>query len=136
MAERFASQHHLAARHDQPCGSVELRRSDRLQHGLQHAVGGPRSRTCSGIYKVGDKIYWIDPKVIDTATGRGVGADNLGNTAGFAGQVFFNPAANEVGNLPILAFDGPAQFSINLALSKRFRFLAGTPSSSRVKRST
>ena len=76
-----------------------------------------------GIYKVGDKIYWIDPKVIDTTTGRGVGADNLGNTAGFAGQVFFNPAANEVGNLPILAFDGPAQFSINLALSKRFRFL-------------
>ena len=37
--------------------------------------------------------------------------------------MFFNPAANEVGNLPILAFDGPAQFSINLALSKRFRFL-------------
>ena len=44
-----------------------------------------------GIYKVENRIYWIDPKVIDAATGRAVGADNLTNTAGFAGQVFFNP---------------------------------------------
>ena len=73
-----------------------------------------------GVYKVDDKIYWIDPKVIDTAgSGRAVGADNLGNTAGFTGQVFFNPAAGEVGNLPILAFDGPSQFRVDLALSKR-----------------
>jgi hypothetical protein len=75
-----------------------------------------------GIYKQPDgKIYWIDPKVIDSTTGRAVGADNLGNTATFDGQVFFNPAANAVGNLPILAFDGPPQFRIDLALSKRFR---------------
>ena len=77
-----------------------------------------------GIYHVGDKLYWIDPKVIDPATQRGVGADNLGNTAAYAGQVFFNPSASDVGNLPIMAFDGPSQFSINLALSKRFRFLS------------
>jgi hypothetical protein len=76
-----------------------------------------------GIHKVGDKIYWIDPKVINTATGRAVGADNLGNTAGFDGQVFFNPAAGEVGNLPVMTFDGPSQIRIDLALSKRFRFL-------------
>ena len=36
--------------------------------------------------------------------------------------MFFNPAAGEVGNLPILAFDGPSQFRIDLALSKRIRF--------------
>ena len=76
-----------------------------------------------GIYKVENRIYWIDPKVIDAATGRAVGADNLTNAPGFAGQVFFNPVAGDVGNLPILAFDGPAQFSISMALSKRFRFL-------------
>jgi Carboxypeptidase regulatory-like domain/TonB dependent receptor len=69
-----------------------------------------------GIYKVDDKIYWIDPKIIGT-DGRAVGPDNQANT-GFAGQVFFNPKAGEVGNLPILAFDGPAQFRIDLALSK------------------
>jgi hypothetical protein len=75
-----------------------------------------------GIHKVGDKIYWIDPKVINTATGRAVGPDNLGNTASFDGQVFFNPGAGEVGNLPVMTFDGPNQFRIDLALSKRFRF--------------
>ncbi len=36
--------------------------------------------------------------------------------------MFFNPGAGEVGNLPVLAFDGPAQFRIDMALSKRFRF--------------
>jgi hypothetical protein len=74
-----------------------------------------------GIYKVDDKIYWIDPKVID-ASGRAVGADNLGNTAAFPGQVFFNPVAGEVGNLSILTFDGPPQVRVDLALSKRIRF--------------
>ena len=76
-----------------------------------------------GIYKVENRIYWIDPKVVNVATGRAVGADNIGNTAGFEGQVFFNPAAGEVGNLPIMTFDGPPQVRIDLALSKRFRFL-------------
>ena len=90
-----------------------------------------------GVFKQPDgKIYWIDPKVIDPATGRAVGADNLGNTAGFAGQVFFNPAAGEVGNLPVMAFDGPPQFSIDLALSKRSGSPTATTSSSRARRST
>jgi hypothetical protein len=75
-----------------------------------------------GIYKTADgRIYWIDPKVIDPATGRAVGADNRTNAAAFDGQIFFNPVAGDVGNLPILAFDGPPQFRIDLAISKRFR---------------
>jgi len=68
------------------------------------------------------RIFWVDPSVIDPATGRGVGADNLGNTAGFTGQVFFNPAAGQVGNLEILAFDAPSVYQIDVALTKRFRF--------------
>ncbi|MDQ3418879.1 MAG: TonB-dependent receptor, partial [Acidobacteriota bacterium] len=75
-----------------------------------------------GVFKQPDgRIYFIDPKVIDPATGRAVGPDNLGNTAGFPGQVFFNPGAGEVGTLPILAFDGPPVFRIDLALSKKTR---------------
>jgi len=75
-----------------------------------------------GIYKTANgNIYWIDPKVIDPNTGRAVGADNAGNTAGFSGQVFFNPSAGQVGNLEILTFDGPPQQRVDLALSKRFR---------------
>lgn len=73
-----------------------------------------------GIFKTEDgRIYWIDPKVIDPATGRAVGADNQANSAGFAGQVFFNPVAGQVGNLGVLTFDGPPQFRLDAALSKR-----------------
>jgi hypothetical protein len=50
-----------------------------------------------------------------------VGPDNIGNTASFDGQVFFNPAAGEVGNLPVMAFDSPPVFRVDLALSKRTR---------------
>lgn len=74
-----------------------------------------------GVYEANGNIYWIDPKVIDPATGRAVGADNLTNSAGFAGQVFFNPTAGDVGNFGLLNLDGPAQMRIDLALSKRFR---------------
>jgi hypothetical protein len=76
-----------------------------------------------GIHKTADgTIYWIDPKVIDPSTGRGVGPDALDNTApGFPGQVFFNPGAGQVGSLPVMAFDGPKVFNMDLALSKRTR---------------
>jgi hypothetical protein len=76
-----------------------------------------------GIHKAADgTIYWIDPKVINPATGRAVGPDSLDNmTPGFPGQVFFNPGAGEVGTLPVMAFDGPKVFNMDLALSKRFR---------------
>jgi hypothetical protein len=66
-------------------------------------------------------IYWIDPAVIDPATGRAVGPDNLNNTAGFAGQVFFNPAAGGVGNLRLLQFDRPAVASFDASIAKVFR---------------
>jgi hypothetical protein len=66
-------------------------------------------------------IYWLDPAVIDPATGRAVSAENLNNTAGFAGQVFFNPMAGEVGNLKVLQFDRPAVFTMDAAIAKQFK---------------
>ena len=65
-------------------------------------------------------VYFIDPKVLDT-TGRAVGADNVDNVAGFPDQVFFNPAAGELGNQQLLQFDGPVQARWDLALIKRTR---------------
>lgn len=73
-----------------------------------------------GVYRTPDgRLFWIDPKVVDPQTGRGVGPDNLGNTAGYPGQVFFNPVAGQVGNLPVLGFDGPPQTRVDMALTKR-----------------
>ena len=80
-------------------------------------------KALTGVFKEANgNIYWIDPKVIDT-TGRAVGADNLGNTAGFDGQVFFNPAAGDVGTLPILAFDAPNVWTVDASLAKRFNLV-------------
>jgi hypothetical protein len=73
-----------------------------------------------GVREFDGNIYWIDPSVIDPATGRAAGRDTPGNAAGFAGQVFFNPMAGEVGNMEILSLDGPSQFVTDLAVSKRF----------------
>ncbi len=78
-------------------------------------------RKLLGIRDVNGIIYWIDPSVIDPNTGRAVGPDTLTNAPGFPGQVFFNPMAGEVGNLDILSFDGPPQFTADLSLSKRVR---------------
>jgi isopentenyl-diphosphate delta-isomerase type 1 len=74
-----------------------------------------------GVREVNGIVYWIDPKVIDPNTGRAVGPDTLSNTPGFPGQVFFNPMAGEVGNLGVLAFDGPSQFVTDLSITKRVR---------------
>src|SRR6185503_5201178 len=74
-----------------------------------------------GVRDVNGIVYWIDPKVIDPNTGRAVGPDTLANAPGFPGQVFFNPMAGEVGNLGILAFDGPSQFQADLSITKRVR---------------
>ena len=121
VAERIADQHHVRPRHVQPRRALQLHRPDRLQHRVQHTLCR-RDQGMLGIFKQPDgKIYWIDPKVVDATTGRAVGADNLSNSANFNGQVFFNPAAGDVGNLPVLTFDGPAQFRMDLALSKRIR---------------
>jgi len=75
-----------------------------------------------GIYKQPDgRVFFIDPKVIDPATGRGVGTDTANNAATFAGQVFFNPAAGEIGTLQRLSLDSPSLFTMDMGLSKRQR---------------
>jgi hypothetical protein len=74
-----------------------------------------------GVREANGNIYWIDPAVIDPNSGRAVGPDTLANTPGFAGQVFFNPMAGEVGDMEILSLDGPSQFLLDAAFSKRFR---------------
>ena len=122
LAERVADQHLLRPRHVQPRRPLELRDDPIGCNTAFSTLSVDEIKGMLGVFKQPDgKIYWIDPKVVDTTTGRAVGADNLANSAGFAGQVFFNPAAGDVGNLPIIAFDGPTQFRVDLALSKRVR---------------
>ena len=75
-----------------------------------------------GIFKQPDgRVFYIDPKVIDPSTGRGVGPDNLNNTAGFNGQVFFHPTGGDIGALQRLQFDGPSQTRWDFSVIKRTR---------------
>ncbi|WP_291984733.1 TonB-dependent receptor [Luteitalea sp.] len=67
-------------------------------------------------------VYYISPSVIDPATGRAVGPDNVTNTASFNGQVFFNPSAGQLGTLQRLSLDGPPVLSWDASLSKRSTF--------------
>jgi hypothetical protein len=78
-------------------------------------------RALLGMRKLAGGVFYFDPQVIDPATGKAAGPDNPDNTAGFPGQVFFNPAAGTVGTLQRLQFDGPAQFAWDLSLLKRTR---------------
>jgi hypothetical protein len=71
-------------------------------------------------------VYYIDPKVINPADGRGVGSDNFDYAAGFAGQVFFNPRAGTIGSLQALQFDGPAQFTWDFSITKKTRITETT----------
>jgi len=85
------------------------------------ALSADELKKLIGVRDVNGIVYWIDPNVIDPNTGRAVGPDTLANLPGFPGQVFFNPMAGEVGNLEILAFDGPSQFVTDLSITKRVR---------------
>ena len=71
-----------------------------------------------GVVKTATGIYYIDPSLMDPNTGKGTGVDNLNNAATFANQVFFNPAAGQIGNLGYLAFSGPSYQGLDLGLAK------------------
>ena len=79
-------------------------------------------RDLFGIIKQADgRVFYINPKVTDPATGRAVGADSLTNAAAFSGQVFFHPTAGNIGTLERLQFDGPSQTSWDFGVIKRTR---------------
>lgn len=64
--------------------------------------------------------YFIDPKLMG-ANGRAVGPDNLANSpSSLFNQVFFNPVAGDVGNLGLLAFDGPGMYNLDFSVAKKF----------------
>ncbi|MGA1367326.1 MAG: carboxypeptidase regulatory-like domain-containing protein [Blastocatellia bacterium] len=93
------------------------------------SAGNPATSTLtkeqiSGLFGIrklpNGQVFYIDPAVTDTATGRAVGADNLNNTPAFTGQVFFNPLNEQIGQLQRLQFDGPSVFGNDLSIFKRF----------------
>jgi hypothetical protein len=76
-----------------------------------------------GIYRTPQGIFFINPSVIapdGTATGGNVNATP--NNPAFQGQVFFNNAPGQTGNLERAFLSGPTFFTVDVGLSKRIRF--------------
>lgn len=76
-----------------------------------------------GIFRTPNGIYFINPNVIapdGTATGSDVTATP--DNPAFPGQVFFNAQPGQTGNLERAFINGPDYLTVDLGLSKRFRF--------------
>src|SRR6185369_15445039 len=75
-------------------------------------------RALMGIFKTPSGIYYINPSVINPATGRA--AEGFGTTP-FSGQAFFNVNPGQTGNMPRAVIDGPGYFNIDAAMLKNIR---------------
>jgi hypothetical protein len=71
-----------------------------------------------GFFENSRGIYYINPAVVDPATGRA--SNGFGSTP-FSGQVFFNTNPGQTGNLARTLIDGPNFFNLNAALIKNIR---------------
>ncbi|MDQ6785491.1 MAG: carboxypeptidase-like regulatory domain-containing protein [Acidobacteriota bacterium] len=86
-------------------------------------------RGLGGIFEANGNIYFIDPSIINAATGRaseGYIAPGLNSNAAFPGQVFFNVNPGQTGSLPRAILNGPKYFNANVALLKNIRFTETT----------
>ena len=88
----------------------DLRRSGLIDRGQLDQVVGFRM--------TGDGPFMIASTVIGP-DGRAVASDG---SAPFAGQVFFNPGAGEIGSLQRRMFSGPWTFDMDAALLKSTHF--------------
>lgn len=72
-----------------------------------------------GIFRTPDGVFFIDPSVINPATGRA--AEGIGTTP-FSGQVFFNVPPGTTGNLERNFLNGPLFANWDAGLMKNFHF--------------
>ncbi|MGI8642003.1 MAG: TonB-dependent receptor domain-containing protein [Pyrinomonadaceae bacterium] len=80
-------------------------------------------RALSGVFEANGRIYFIDPSIIGSNGAGSPGFINPSNAnVAFPGQVFFNVAPGQTGNVARTLINGPRQFNVNLALLKNIRF--------------
>lgn len=81
-------------------------------------------RALAGVFQANDKIYYINPSIINPATGQAsVGYINPANSnTAFSGQAFFNVEAGTTGNVARTLINGPRYHNINAALLKNIYF--------------
>jgi hypothetical protein len=74
-----------------------------------------------GVFRTRCGVFYINPSVINinlaNCSGTGRGAEGFG-TASFPGQVFFNNAPGQVGNLERAFINGPFYFNVDASIIK------------------
>jgi hypothetical protein len=83
------------------------------------SITGDQLRALAGHFENANGIYFINPSVVNPATGRA--AEGYGSTP-FPGQVFFNAAPGTTGTLGRAIMDGPRYFNIDASLIKSIHF--------------
>jgi hypothetical protein len=76
-------------------------------------------RDLAGVFEANGNIYFVNPAVINSATGRA--SEGFGTTP-FSGQVFFNVNPGQTGNVTRALLDGPGYFNVNAAILKNIKF--------------
>lgn len=84
----------------------------------QSSLSPDQIRALGGVFEANGNIYFINPSVVGPtgAATRGFGQPT------FDGQVFFNNAPGETGNIPLTILNGPRYFNVNAALLKNINF--------------
>ncbi|MEO6335061.1 MAG: hypothetical protein ABIO91_08770, partial [Pyrinomonadaceae bacterium] len=81
-------------------------------------------RALSGVFEANGNIYFINPSIIGPtgAASTGFSFPGLNTNTAFPGQVFFNVAPGQTGNVARTLINGPRFFNVNAALLKNIRF--------------
>lgn len=80
-------------------------------------------RALGGVFEANGNIYFINPSIINSSGAASGGYINPANAnTTFNGQVFFNVAPGQTGNVARTLINGPRQFNVNAALLKNIRF--------------
>lgn len=87
---------------------------------IQALVGIFQASTTNAAGVVTDRLFWIDPSILN-ANLQASGGFSLNGTT-FANQVFFNTNPGQTGNIGRALIDGPAFFNVNMALLKNIKF--------------
>jgi hypothetical protein len=82
------------------------------------AITASQLKALTGHFENANGIYFINPSIVNPATGRA--AEGYGTTP-FAGQVFFNAAPGATGSLGRAVLDGPHYVNVDAALFKDIR---------------
>jgi hypothetical protein len=86
------------------------------------SLTGAQVRDLIGHFENSAGIYFINPAVIDPATGR---ASNGFGSATFSGQVFTNANPGQTGNMARALVNGPSYFNLDTSIIKNIRIREG-----------